>query len=124
MTVALFGHLGAGREASSMVVYHTRADRYAIVGFVLGVLCLLALLSAYSFVIQSWPSGLEGLGVFLYIATYPASLVGMLLSGRGRFSSTRRGLAVAGIVLSLAAALITVAFFVLAMIVLSLSRPE
>jgi len=124
MNVALFGRPGAGREATSMIVYRARADRYAIVGFVLGVLCLLALLTAYSIVIQRWPSGLEGLGVLLYVATFPVALVGMLLSGRGRFSSTRRGLAVAGIVLSLAAALITLAFFILAMIVLSLSPPE
>jgi hypothetical protein len=102
-----------------MRITRVLADRLAIVGFALGALCILALLAAYSFGIRRWPPGLDGLGALLYVCTFPLSLVGILLSGWGRFSPARRGLAVAGFVLSLAAALVTVGFFVLMIIVLS-----
>ena len=102
-----------------MIVYPALADRYAIVGFALGALSILALLAAYSFVIARWPPELEGAGVTLYLCAFPVSLVGILLSGWGRFSPARRGLAVAGLVLSLAAALIILGYFILSMIELS-----
>jgi hypothetical protein len=101
----------------------TRAwtDRYAIVGFALGVLSFMALLTAASFIasgliIRLLPLGLGGPGVILSLATLPVSLVGYLLSSMGRFSSGRRGLAVAGIVLSLATAFLILGSWMLVII--------
>jgi hypothetical protein len=105
-----------------MTIYPARADRYAIAGFALGVLCVLALPAAYSFAIRGWPPGLDNAGAILYVSTFPASLLGTLLSGWGRFSHARRGLAVAGFVLSLGAALTVLGFFILAIIMLSQSH--
>ena len=76
-----------------------RTERYAIVGFALGALSLLALLAAYCIVIRRWPPGLEGVGVTLYLCAFPISLVGILLS--------------------LATALLVVGYFLLSMIELS-----
>jgi hypothetical protein len=104
-----------------MTITRTRADRYAIVGFTLGVLSALALLAAYSFVILRWPPGIDGPGAILYVATFPVSLVGSLLSGWGRFSPTRRRLAWAGMVLSLGAAILIVGVWILAIIAVSLT---
>lgn len=104
-----------------MTITRARADWFAIVGFTLGVQSVLTLLTAYSFVILRWPPGLEGAGALLYASTFPVSLVGSLLSGWGRYSPTRRGLAWVGMVLSLGAALITLGFFILAVIELSLA---
>jgi hypothetical protein len=100
------------------------ADQLALVGFAVGALSVLALLVAYGVAIQRWVPGFEGLGVGLYLATYPCAFVGTLLSGRGRCSHTRHGLATAGFVLCLVAILVTVGYFVLAMIVLSNSHFE
>jgi hypothetical protein len=107
-----------------MTINPARTERYAIVGFTLGALSILALLAAYCIVILRWPSGVEGegVGVTLYLCAFPISLVGILLSGWGRFSPARRSLAVAGLLLSLAAALIVVAYFLLSMIELSQSH--
>ena len=84
------------------------------------MLSALALLTAYSFVILRWPPGLAGAGALLYVSTFPVSLVGSLLSGWGRFSPAWRGLAWAGIVLSLGAAIVIVGAWILAIIVVSL----
>jgi hypothetical protein len=102
-----------------MIVYPARADRYATVGFVLGALSILALLAASSFGIVRWPPGLEGPGALLSVAAVPVAFVGTLLSFWGRYSPARRGLAVAGLVLSLAAALVILGFWILTFIELS-----
>jgi hypothetical protein len=54
-----------------MIVYPARADRYAIVGFALGALSILAFLAAYGFVIARCPPEPEGAGVTLYLSTSP-----------------------------------------------------
>ena len=104
-----------------MTVYPDRAGRYAMVGFALAVLSLLALLAAYSFGIRRWPPGLEGPGALLSLAAFLVSLVGSLLSFWGCSSPTRRGMAVAGLVLSLATALIILGYWILTAI--DFSRP-
>jgi hypothetical protein len=112
------GRANAAKEVTRMTQRDAFAGR-AVAGFLLGVLCILALLTAYSFGIRRWPPGLEGPGSILYVSTFPVALVGILLSGWGRFSTTRRGLAIAGFVLSLAAALSVIVFFIVAVIALS-----
>jgi hypothetical protein len=96
-----------------MTAYPDRAGRYAVVGFALGVLSILTLLVAYSFGIVHRPRGLEGRGALLSVAAVLVSPIGSLLSFWGCSSPTRRGLAVAGLVLSLAAALVILGYWIL-----------
>jgi hypothetical protein len=107
-----------------MIIYPTRADRYALEGFTLGALSFLALLAALSLMIVHWPPGLEGPGAVLSVATFPVSLIGSLLSRRGRASPTWRGLALAGMVLSVAVALVILGFWILVLIELNQTWPE
>jgi hypothetical protein len=102
-----------------MIVYPERDERYAMAGFTLGVLSLLTLLVAYSFGILHRPRGLEGPGALLSVAALLVSPIGILLSFWGCFSPTRRGFAVAGLVLSLAAALVILGHWILTYIELS-----
>jgi hypothetical protein len=94
-----------------------RADRNALLGFRFGVVSLLALLVAVYFGIVRWPP-LEGPAAILLVCTFPVSIVGSLLSYAGSFSRARRGLAVAGLVLSLLAVFVIVGVGVLAWIAL------
>jgi hypothetical protein len=102
-----------------MTVYPDRAGRYAVVGFGLGVLSILTLLVAYSFGILHRPHGLEGPSALLSVAALVVSPIGSLLSFWGCSSPARRGFAVAGLVLSLAAALVILGYWIQAYIELS-----
>jgi hypothetical protein len=93
-----------GRRLHPLVrISAARADRTALLGFRFGVMSLLALLVAFSLGIVRWPPGLEGPAAIILVCTFPVSIVGSLLSYVGRSSRARRGLAVAGLVLSLLA---------------------
>jgi hypothetical protein len=87
-------------------------DRDALVGFALGVLCILVLLAAHIFGIGHWIPGPEG-PTLVYVGAILVSLGGSLLSFLGCFSLARRSLAVAGLVLSLAAVLVSLGFLIL-----------
>jgi hypothetical protein len=83
------------------------------------VVSLLALLVAFSFGMVRWPAGLEGPAAIIVVCTFPVSIVGTLLSYAGSVSRARRGLAVAGLVLSLLAVFVIVGVGILASIALS-----
>ena len=102
-----------------MTVYPDRAGRYAVVGFALGVLSILTLLVAYSFGILHRPHGLEGPGALLSVSAVLVSPTGSLLPFWGCSSPTWRGFAVTGLVLSLAAALVILGYWIQTYIELS-----
>ncbi len=84
----------------------TRPDRgvgLALAGFLLSLAAFIAallvtLVALFEYDAVPGFSGVEG--AWLLVATFPVALVGLTLSALGRHSTSRRGLAITGVVLS------------------------
>jgi hypothetical protein len=72
----------------------------AIAGFLCGLGSIIALILAFIFGVGAVPGFSSSEGALLLVATFPVALVGIILSYLGRQSTSRRGLASAGMILS------------------------
>ena len=78
----------------------TRPDpkgRVALAGFVCGLGVLTATALAGGAIYERVPGTSSGEGALLAMATFPLAVRGMVLSVRGRTSSSQRGLAIVGL---------------------------
>lgn len=77
-----------------------RGAGLALAGFLCSLTSLIAAVLAGIFASGAVAGLTSGEGVLLLVAAFPVALVGLILSVLGRHSTSRRGLAIAGAVLS------------------------